>query len=83
MKALIAVIAMFGSSAQAYDYYNTTSRKVGNTIYTDTYGPNGYNSNITTRQIGNTTYSDGYDNKGNRVNCTTRTVGQNTYTDCY
>ena len=83
MKALIAVIALFGSSAQAYDYYNTTSRKVGNTIYTDTYGNNGYNSNITTRQIGNTTYSDGYDNRGNSVNCTTRTVGQNTYTDCY
>jgi len=83
MKALIAVIALFGSSAHAYDYYNTTRNTIGNTTYSNTYGPNGYYNNITTQQIGNTTYSNGYDNKGNSVRCTTSRVGSTEYTNCY
>lgn len=80
MKALIVFFAL---TATAQAQYNTTSQTIGNTTYTNSYGPNGYNSNITTQQIGNTTYSNGYDNRGNRVNCTTQTIGGMTYSNCY
>lgn len=82
MKAILALI-LISSSAHAYDYYNTTRSQIGNTTYSNTYGPNGYYNNITTQQIGNTTYSNGYDNKGNSVRCTTSRVGSTEYTNCY
>lgn len=85
MKTIIAVTALIAlsSAAHGYGYYNTTTNTVGNTTYTNTYGPNGYYNNITTNQVGNTIYSNGYDNKGNSVNCTTNRVGSYQYTNCY
>ena len=83
MKTFILVSIFISPAAFAYGYYNTTTQRIGNTEYSNSYGPNGYNSNITTQQIGNTTYSNGYDNRGNRVNCTTQNIGGTTYTNCY
>lgn len=82
MKTIIAIIAFILLNQAAHAQINMSNRRIGNTIYTDVTGPNGYNANWNTRQIGNTIYTDGYDNKGNISTCTTRTIGNTTYTDC-
>ncbi len=77
--ALIALL--FAGNAQAY--MNTTTTRIGDTTYSNTYGSDGHTMNTTTQKIGNTIYSSGFDNKGNTAHCTTQVIGDQTYTNCY
>jgi hypothetical protein len=80
---MIFLTLAIASTSYGFGYYNSNSQTYGNTTYTNTYGPNGYNVNTNTQQFGNSIYSNAYDNRGHSAHCTTQVIGGSTYTNCY